>query len=73
MGPLMTLVGFVWFLGGLTYANSALVFNVGVLLSALWIGALVQMLVSYPTGSRRPRPRARARRRRLDRRGPRRR
>src|SRR3954469_5486284 len=49
-GPLMTLVGFVWFLGGLTYANSALVFNVGVLLSGLWIGALVQMLVSYPTG-----------------------
>src|SRR3954468_6681397 len=49
-GPLMTFVGFVWFLGGLTYANSALVFNVGVLLSGLWIGALVQMLVSYPTG-----------------------
>jgi signal transduction histidine kinase len=49
-GPLMTLVGFAWFLGGLTYANSTLVFNLGVLLSSLWIGALVQMLVSYPTG-----------------------
>jgi signal transduction histidine kinase len=49
-GPLMTLVGFVWFLGGLTYSNTALVFNVGILLSGLWIGALIQMLVSYPTG-----------------------
>jgi signal transduction histidine kinase len=50
LGPLMTLVGFVWFLGGLTYSNSALVFTVGVLLSSLWIGALIQMLVSYPSG-----------------------
>jgi signal transduction histidine kinase len=50
MGPLMTLVGFVWFLGGLTYANSTLVFNIGMLLSSLWIGALAWMLVSYPSG-----------------------
>src|SRR3954462_2164259 len=50
MGPLMTLVGFVWFLGALTYANSPLVYNVGILLASLWIGALGQMLVSYPSG-----------------------
>jgi signal transduction histidine kinase len=50
MGPLMTLVGFVWFLGGLSYSNSALVFTIGALLSSLWIGALIQMLVSYPSG-----------------------
>jgi signal transduction histidine kinase len=50
MGPLMTLVGFIWFVGGLAYANSALVFNVGILLSSLWVGALGQMLVTYPSG-----------------------
>ena len=46
----MTLVGFVWFLGAFSYANSALLFTVGALLSSLWIGALIQMLVSYPSG-----------------------
>jgi signal transduction histidine kinase len=50
MGPLMTLVGFIWFLGALTYANSPLVYNVGILVASLWIGALGQMLVSYPSG-----------------------
>ena len=50
LGPLMTLVGFVWFLGAFSYANSALLFTVGALLSSLWIGALIQMLVSYPSG-----------------------
>src|SRR3954453_14259783 len=50
MGPLMTLVGFTWFLGGLSFANSALVFNVGILVSSLWVGALGQMLVTYPSG-----------------------
>src|SRR3954471_23295712 len=49
-GPLMTLVGFVWFLGGLYYSNSPLVFTAGILLSSLWAGALAQMLVAFPSG-----------------------
>jgi signal transduction histidine kinase len=50
VGPLMTLVGFAWFLGSLTYANAALPFTIGTLLDNLWVGALIHMLVAFPTG-----------------------
>jgi signal transduction histidine kinase len=50
VGPLMTLVGFVWFLGSLTYANAAVPFTIGTLLDNLWVGALIHMLVAFPTG-----------------------
>src|SRR3954462_7180475 len=49
-GPLMVLVGFLWFLGSLTSADAAWAYTVGVLLSSLWVGALVHMLVCFPTG-----------------------
>jgi signal transduction histidine kinase len=49
-GALMTLVGFLWFLGALTSASSAWVYTLGLLLSGLWVGALVHMLVAFPTG-----------------------
>jgi signal transduction histidine kinase len=49
-GPLMTLVGFTWFLGALSSANAAWAYTLGLLLGALWIGALVHMLVAFPTG-----------------------
>src|SRR5215470_6275342 len=49
-GALMTLVGFLWFLGALTSASSAWVYTLGVLLTSLWVGALVHMLVAFPTG-----------------------
>jgi len=45
IGPLMSLVGFMWFLGALNSANTAWAYTVGLLVGALWIGALVQMLV----------------------------
>src|SRR5215208_656110 len=50
IGPLMSLVGFMWFLGALNSANTAWAYTVGLLVGALWIGALVQMLVAFPTG-----------------------
>src|SRR5215207_5532428 len=50
VGALMTLVGFVWFLGSLTYADTAWVFTIGLLVGSLWIAALVHMLVAFPTG-----------------------
>ena len=50
VGALMTLVGFVWFLGSLTYANADWAFTIGLLLDNLWVGALVHMLVAFPTG-----------------------
>jgi signal transduction histidine kinase len=49
-GPLMTLVGFLWFLGALGSSNAAWAYTAGLLLSGLWIGALVHMLVAFPTG-----------------------
>jgi signal transduction histidine kinase len=50
IGPLMTLVGFMWFLGALGSADAAWAYTLGLLVGALWIGALVHMLVAFPTG-----------------------
>ena len=50
VGALMTMVGFVWFLGALTSAESAWAFTLGLALNSLWIAALVHMLVAFPTG-----------------------
>src|SRR3954469_16725394 len=49
-GPLMTLVGFTWFLGALTSADTAWAYTLGLALSSLWVGALVHMLAGFPTG-----------------------
>jgi signal transduction histidine kinase len=50
VGALMTLVGSLWFLGALTSADAAGPYTLGLALSGLWIAALVQMLVAFPTG-----------------------
>src|SRR4051812_13613988 len=50
VGALMTLVGFLWFLGALESAGAAWAYTTGLALSTLWIGALVHMLVAFPTG-----------------------
>ena len=50
IGPMMTLVGFTWFLGALAESGSAWVYTVGNALSSLWIGAFVQLLVAFPSG-----------------------
>ena len=50
VGPLMTLVGFLWFSGGLASSDSAWAYTLGVVLGTLWLGALVHMLVAFPTG-----------------------
>jgi signal transduction histidine kinase len=49
-GPLMTLVGFLWFLGALRSADAAWAYTIGLLLSSLWVAALVHMLAVFPTG-----------------------
>ena len=49
-GALMTLVGFLWFLGSLESAEAAWAFTLGLAVSSLWLAALVQMLVAFPTG-----------------------
>jgi len=50
VGALMTLVGFLWFFGALESAQAAWAYTAGLALSALWIGALVHMLLAFPTG-----------------------
>src|ERR671918_795453 len=54
VGPMMTLVGFMWFLGALTSADAAWAYTLGLLLGTLWIGALVHMLVAFPSGRVQP-------------------
>jgi signal transduction histidine kinase len=50
VGPLMTLVGFLWFLGALGSADAAWAYTLGLALNSLWIAALVHMLVAFPSG-----------------------
>jgi signal transduction histidine kinase len=50
IGRLMTLVGFLWFLGALPESDSALVHTIGLALGGLWAGPLVHLLVAFPSG-----------------------
>ena len=50
IGRLMTVIGFLWFIGALPESDSALVFTVGLALAPLWSGPLVHLLVAFPTG-----------------------
>ena len=50
VGALMALVGFLWFLGALRATDAAWSYTLGIAVSSLWIGALVHMLVAFPTG-----------------------
>ncbi len=49
-GVLMTAVGFAFFLGVLTAADSSLLFTIGVLFSSLYVAVFVHMLLAYPDG-----------------------
>jgi signal transduction histidine kinase len=49
-GVLMTAVGFAFFLGVLTAADSDGLFTVGVLFSSLYLAVFVHMLLAYPDG-----------------------
>jgi signal transduction histidine kinase len=50
IGPLMTAVGFAWFLQALESSNSPVPFAIGVILSALPYAILIQLLLSFPSG-----------------------
>jgi signal transduction histidine kinase len=50
IGPLMTAVGFAWFLQALEASNNPVPFAAGVLLSALPYAILIQLLLSFPSG-----------------------
>src|SRR3954452_10386813 len=51
IGRLMTLTGFLWFLGALPEADSALVFTFGLAFGGLWAGPFVHLLVAFPSGT----------------------
>ena len=51
IGALMCAVGFAWFLGALVESNNDWVFTIGVLVSSLFLGTIVHMLVAFPTGT----------------------
>jgi PAS domain S-box-containing protein len=49
-GPLMIAIGFGWLASALTDSRSDLVFTLGMLLSNVWPGLLVHLLLAYPSG-----------------------
>jgi signal transduction histidine kinase len=49
-GPLMTAVGFAWFVSGLTESNDPLVFTIGSYLGPLYIVLVGHMLLAFPSG-----------------------
>ncbi len=50
IGPLLTAVGFTWFFQALASSNSAVVFLIGYVGSALPYAILIHLLVSFPSG-----------------------
>ena len=50
----MTIVGFLWFIGALPEADSALPYTVGLALGGLWAAPFVHLLVAFPTGQVKP-------------------
>ena len=54
VGQLMVLVGFLWFFGGLSDTADPWLYAVGNVLGGLWAGALVYLLVAFPSGRVKP-------------------
>jgi signal transduction histidine kinase len=50
VGPLMTAVGFAWFLEALSSSDNEVVFAIGALSSALPFAVLIHLLVTFPSG-----------------------
>jgi signal transduction histidine kinase len=50
IGPLMTAIGFTWFLQALQSSQDSVIFSIGILGSALPYAILIQLLVTFPTG-----------------------
>jgi PAS domain S-box-containing protein len=49
-GILMLVVGFTFFVGALGDANNSVLFTIGIALGAIFIAALVHLLLAYPSG-----------------------
>ena len=49
-GPLMVLVGFTWFIDGVSATNSPWPFTLSVVLGDLFLAIFIHLLVAYPSG-----------------------
>ena len=49
-GELMVILGFAWFLSGLAFADSPLLYSFGFLVGGLWGGVFLQLVMSFPSG-----------------------
>ena len=49
-GALMVLLGFAWFLSGLNFANSALLYSASLVLGGLWGGVFLHLVMAFPSG-----------------------
>ena len=49
-GVLMLIVGFTFFVGALGDANNSVLFTIGIALGSIFIAALIQLLLAYPSG-----------------------
>jgi signal transduction histidine kinase len=50
IGALMTGVGFAWFLSGLTFADDAWIYTLGVYVAPLYLVLVAHMLLAFPSG-----------------------
>jgi signal transduction histidine kinase len=50
IGPLMVLVGFLWFLSQLTSSDNALLFTIGGVFGSVYVAATMQLVLAYPSG-----------------------
>ena len=50
IGPLMVLVGFLWFVSQLSSSDLPLLFTVGNALGSVYVAATMQLVLSYPSG-----------------------
>ena len=49
-GALMVLMGFTWFLAGLSFANSPLLYSAAFIIGGLWGGVFLHLVMAFPSG-----------------------
>jgi signal transduction histidine kinase len=49
-GTLMVVFGFAWFLAAVNFANSPLLYSLGLVVGGLWGGVFLHLVVAFPSG-----------------------
>jgi signal transduction histidine kinase len=50
VGELMVVLGFAWFVGGLHFADSRLLYSLSLVAGGLWGGVFLHLVMSFPSG-----------------------